>query len=176
MKLKAEVQLPEGVQAKKEDGDLVISVGDKSLRRVLPRRKLNVKVDKNMIELSVKDKKDRALVGTFKSHINNMHTGLKEPFVYKLKACSTHFPMSVKLEGNILTIQNFVGRKAPIAVKIPAGVDAKVEKDIVTVSSNDIELAGQAASRIEQATRLNKKDRRIFMDGVFMTKKAKRDI
>jgi len=176
MKLKAEVQLPEGVQAKKEDGDLVISVGDKSLRRVLPRRKLNVKIVGNKIELSVKDKKDRALVGTFKSHINNMYTGLKEPFVYKLKACSTHFPMSVKLENDMLTIQNFVGRKAPIIVKIPAGVDAKVEKDIVTVSSNDIELAGQAASRIEQATRLNKKDRRIFMDGVFMTKKAKREI
>jgi large subunit ribosomal protein L6 len=176
MRLKTEVQLPDGVQAKKEVGELVISLEDKSLRRVLPRRKLNVKVTGTMIELSVKDKKDRALVGTFASHIRNMSAGLKEPFTYKLKACSTHFPMSVKLENDIITIQNFVGRKAPITVKMPAGVDVKVEKDIITLSSIDIELAGQAASRIEQSTRLNKKDRRIFMDGVFMTKKAKKDI
>jgi len=176
MKLNAEVELPEGFQVEKKDGKLVLSKGDKSLCRVLPRRKLAVKVSGNKIEFAVKDKKDRALVGTFRSHVRNIMAGLQEPFVYKLKACSTHFPMSVKLEGTDVVVQNFIGSKAPIKVKIPEGVDVKIEGEIITISSPDIELAGMAASRIEQSTRMNKRDRRIFQDGIFMIKKAKKEI
>ena len=176
MRLNAEVELSEGFQAEKKDGVLVLTMGDKSLRRVLPRRKLKVNVSGNKIEFAVRDKKDRSLVGTFKSHVKNMMAGLREPFVYKLKACSTHFPMSVKSEGNLIVVQNFIGSKAAIKVKMPEGVDVKVEGEIVTLSSADIELAGMAASRIEQSTRMNKRDRRIFQDGVFITKKAKKEI
>lgn len=176
MRLNAEVELPEGFQAEKKDGELVLSKNEKSLRRALPRRKLEMKVSGNKIEFAVKDKKDRALVGTFKSHVRNMIAGLQEPFTYKLKACSTHFPMSVKLEGDTVVVQNFIGSKAAIKVKMPEGVDVKVEGEIVTVSSPDIELAGMAASRIEQSTRMNKRDRRIFQDGIFITKKAKKEI
>lgn len=174
MKLKAEVDLPDGFQAEKKEGKLVVTLGDKSLRYVLPRRKLETKISSNKIEFSVVEKKDRALVGTFRSHVNNMLAGLKEPFIYKLKVCSTHFPMSVKQEGNTVIIQNFIGSKAPIKVKIPDNVEVKIEGEIIIISSPDIELAGMAASRIEQATRMNKRDRRIFQDGIFIIKKAKK--
>tara|TARA_Y100000310_G_C20647016_1_gene797229 strand:- start:864 stop:1394 length:531 start_codon:yes stop_codon:yes gene_type:complete len=176
MKLNVEVEVPEGFRAEKKEGELVVTKGDKSLRRALPRRKLSVKITGNKVSFSVVDKKDRALVGTFVSHIKNMIAGLTEPFTYKLKVCSTHFPMSVKIEGNVIVIQNFIGSKAPIKAKMPENVEAKIEGDIITLASPDIELAGMAASRIEQATRMNKRDRRIFQDGIFMIKKAKKEI
>jgi len=176
MKLKVTIELPEGFRAEKKGNELVITAQDKALCRVLPRRKLNTKIADNKIELSVKDKKDRALVGTFASHFRNMIAGLAEPFEYKLKVCSTHFPMSVKVEESTVIIQNFIGSKAPIKVKMPESVEVSSKGDIITVSSQDIELAGMAASRIEQATRMNKRDRRIFQDGIFMIKKAKRVI
>ena len=101
-----------------------------------------------------------------------MIQGLQEPFVYKLKVCSVHFPMSVKQSGNEITIQNFLGEKKHRKVKVTTDSEIRIEGQDITVSSHDKEAAGLVASRLEQATRLRKKDRRIFQDGIFITEKA----
>lgn len=176
MKLKVEVKLPEGFRAEKKNDDLVITNGGESLCRTLPRRKLDVRVASNKIELSVATKQDRALVGTFASHFRNMIAGLESPFVYKLKVCSSHFPMSVKKEGSKLIIQNFMGSSAAKIVKLIEGVDVSVAGDYIFVKSADVEIAGRIASAIERTTHLSKKDRRIFQDGVFIVEKAGREV
>jgi len=165
------VELSDGFTAEKEGNVLTILYGEKELRRILPRRNLNVTVVENKITIS-SNKAYRALVGTFASHFKNMIAGLKRPFVYKLKICSSHFPMNVKLEDNKLSIHNFMGSSAPKIVKLTKGVDVSINGDIIIVKSADIELAGKTASNMEQATRLNNKDRRVFQDGVFITQKA----
>ena len=124
--------------------------------------------------MKFKDAKTRALLGTFKAHINNMFSGLNEPFVYKLKVCSVHFPMNVQAKGNEIVINNFLGGKKPKIVKIPTGAEVNVDGDIIAIKSIDKELAGIAATRIEQATRLTGKDRRIFQDGIFITEKGRK--
>lgn len=172
-KLEATIVIPEGFSAEKKEGRLFLRKAGKEISRVMPLRGLKVIVSGSEIKLTVENSKERPLVGTYKSHIKNMIAGIEKPFEYKLKICSSHFPMSVKPKDGGLSVQNFFGGKNPINVKIPRGVDVNITGEIITVKSADIELAGQAASRIEKSTYLNKKDRRVFNDGIFITQKPK---
>ncbi len=173
-----EIEIPEGYEVRVEGSQLFIKNEKGELSRKFPTQKMIIKVEggKILIDLKFKSAETRALLGTFKSHINNMFTGLKEEFVYKLKVCFIHFPMNVQVRGNEVVISNFFGGKKPKVVKIPAGADVSVEGDIITVKSINKELAGIAAAKIEQATRLTGRDRRIFQDGIFITHKAGKEI
>ena len=82
----------------------------------------------------------------------------------------------VEKKNNLLKIKNFFGETKERTAKLLEGVDVKIEGDILTVESCDIEKAGQTAANIEASTRVKKKDRRIFQDGIFIISKAGEEI
>ena len=82
--------------------------------------------------------------------------------------------MNVAVNNGVLTIKNFLGESVPRTLKIKDGSDVKVDGQIITVNSTDIEKAGQTAASIEQLTRITNRDRRIFQDGIFIIEKSKR--
>ena len=43
---------------------------------------------------------------------------------------------------------------------------------LAAIEPADIELVGMTATRMEQLTRVTKRDRRVFQDGIFITEKA----
>jgi large subunit ribosomal protein L6 len=112
------------------------------------------------------------MIGTFTSHIKNMIKGVTELYVYKLKVCSGHFPITVQATKDDFIVKNFLGETIPRKMKLVKGVSVKVEGEIVTVESTDKEIAGRTASDIEQLVRITNRDRRIFQDGIWMTEKA----
>ncbi len=125
----------------------------------------------NLESVRKHSKNEKRFLMTFSAHIKNMIQGVTEGFIYKLKICSGHFPMNVSIEGNNVIIKNFLGEKIPRKSKIALGVKAQVKGDEIIIESCDIALAGQTASNIEQATRVKARDRRIFMDGIWITSK-----
>ena len=81
--------------------------------------------------------------------------------------------MNISIANNTLIIKNFLGEKIPREAKILPGVEVKIDGDLIKLKGIDIEATGQTASNIEQACRITNKDRRVFMDGIWMTNKAK---
>ncbi|MBS7607939.1 50S ribosomal protein L6 [Candidatus Bathyarchaeota archaeon] len=113
-------------------------------------------------------KKESALVGTVYAHINNMITGVRKGFTYKLKIVFSHFPISVKVQGDTVLIENFTGERNPRRAKIVGDAKVKVSGDDVIVQGINLEDVSQTAANIEQATKIRRKDPRVFLDGIYL--------
>ena len=113
-------------------------------------------------------KKEASLVGTVHSHIQNMITGVEKGFLYKLKIVFSHFPISVKIQGKTVLIENFTGERQARIAKIIGEVKVKVESEDVIVEGINLEDVSQTAANIEQATKVKKKDPRVFLDGIYV--------
>ena len=124
------------------------------------------------------------MIGTIWAHLKNMIKGVGEDFVYELEICNVHFPMSVKADiggseevaGGRIIIKSFLGETTIREARIMDGVKVDIKGSKITISSSDIEAAGQTAGNLEKATRLTGRDRRIFQDGIFITSKPGRVI
>jgi len=117
-------------------------------------------------------KKDFALVNTIQSIINNMIKGSTKGFTYRLKIVFAHFPISVKIKGKDISVENFFGERSARVSKI-IGDDTKVtvQGEDVIVSGPNIESVSQTAANLELATRIKNKDSRVFLDGVYVYSK-----
>ncbi len=113
-------------------------------------------------------KKEAALVGTIYSHIQNMIVGVEKGFSYKLKIVFSHFPISAKVQGKTVIIENFTGERRARKVKIIGDVKVNVQSEDILVEGINLEDVSQTAANIEQATKVKKKDPRVFLDGIYV--------
>lgn len=118
----------------------------------------------------------KKVLGTTAAHIKNVVQGASEGFVYKLKVCSGHFPMTATVSGNSLSVRNYLGEKVPRVLQLKEGATVKVDGEIITVESSNKETAGQVAADIEQLMRITNRDRRIFQDGIFIIEKNGKEV
>ena len=169
-----EIALTEGVTAEFKDGRLLVRGKAGILERRFSHPKIILEVTSKAVKLRVDkaSKREKTVLGSFESHIQNMIIGIKEPHVYKLKICSSHFPMNVTVSGKEMIIKNLFGEAVPRKVPLVDKVDVKVNGQEIIVTSLDKELAGQIAARIEQTCRVKNKDIRIFQDGCYIVEKA----
>ena len=86
----------------------------------------------------------------------------------------SHFPMQVDVEGDEVVIENFLGERAPRRTAIHGDTDVQVDEETITLRGPDVEAVGQTAADIEQLTRVQDKDVRVFQDGVYITQKPTR--
>ncbi|MDP4012774.1 MAG: 50S ribosomal protein L6 [Candidatus Nanoarchaeia archaeon] len=169
-----EVILPQGVEAQ-VDGKTVKVKGPKGevTKTLLSKTVAFEKVD-NKILLKSEDsaKNFKRIVNTFRSHINGMVEGVTKGFVYKLKVCSGHFPMTIKIEKDKILINNFLGEKIPRVSKILEGAKVTQNGDVIIVEGIDLANVSQTAANLEIAVRIRNRDRRRFQDGIYLTEKA----
>lgn len=164
-----EVKIPEGVEVS-INGEIKV-VGPKGeLRKKFELGEIKVEKVENKVRVFSESerRKVKAMVGTIAAHIRNMIEGVRKGYTYKLKVVYSHFPISVKVEGDKVLIQNFLGERIPRVAKIVGNTQVKVEKDEIIVSGIDIEEVGQTASNIELACRIKGRDRKIFQDGIWI--------
>jgi len=172
--LKEEIEIPEGIEVTLTKKTLNIKGEKGFLSREFSHPKIEIKIKDNKIILICKNprKKQKALVGTFIAHINNMIKGTTKEFEYKMKTVFSHFPIKLTVEGNKFIIQNFLGERAARKALIIDGVNVDIKGDFVTVQGIDIEKVGQTVANIERATSVKNRDIRVFQDGVYRTSKG----
>ena len=169
-----EIEIPEGVEISIKDGELTAKGKNGEIKRKFDNYNLVFEKKGNIIKIGNEKatKKEKKQMNSITAHIKNIIKGASENFEYQLKICFHHFPITVELKDKEATIKNFLGEKTPRKLKIPSGVEVTISQDLISVQSNDKELAGQAAANFEKATRIKKRDRRVFQDGIFMINKA----
>jgi len=173
-----EVEIPEGIEVQIQENKITIKgpKGENTKEFNITNLKFEKKDNKIIIGNKKSTKKEKKLMNTIAAHIKNMFKGVQEKFEYKLKICFSHFPITVEIKGQEVIIKNFLGEKISRKSVILEGVEVQVDKEIITVTSANKELAGQTAANFEAATRITNKDRRVFQDGIFITNKAGREM
>ena len=168
-----EVQVPEQFEVRYEDRLLTVLKGKESNSKRLfhPKLKFTIQDQVLKIESFSLKRKDLAAMKTFKSHIENLITGLDTGFTYKMKIVFSHFPMKVLVKKDQLVIENFLGEKHPRIARILGDVSVKVQGDEVTVRGKNKEKVAQTTANIEHATRIKDKDPRVFQDGIYIFSK-----
>lgn len=171
--LKEEIEIPANVSVQIKEGEITIRGEKGEITKKYPSYHIDIELKDGKIILKTKNsrRKVKALLGTTKAYIRNMIKGVTQGIEYKLKVLYSHFPISVKLQGNVLIIDNFLGRKAPIKVNVPQDVKVEIRGQEIKLSGIDKEKVGQTAANIEQATRIKKLDPRVFQDGIYIVEK-----
>ena len=167
--IKEKITIPDNLEITLKNDNLTVKGENESLSRVFSHPKISLKISGNIIEVKCKSpkRKENALIGTFIAHINNMIKGINEGFEYKMKTVFSHFPIKTSVEGNEFVIQNFLGERSSRKAKIIEGVIVETKGDDTTVKGIDKEKVGQTVANIERASKVKKRDIRVFQDGVY---------
>ncbi|MGV8144390.1 MAG: 50S ribosomal protein L6 [Methanothermobacter sp.] len=170
--IRDEIPIPEGIEVSIQD-EIVVTGSAGELKRKFKSRNINITKDDNKIilEAPFPKKRDKAMLGTIKSHLNNMIIGLTDGFSYKMKIVYAHFPMTVKVTNNKVTIENFLGERHPRTAKILGNTKVQIKGDEVIVEGINKEAVGQTMANIEQATKIKGRDPRVFQDGIYLVSK-----
>ena len=169
---------PQGVTVTIDHGNVRVKgpKGEIARRMVAPGVLMAAEGQKVTMKSKKATKREKKMLYTFLAHLRNMVRGVQQPWVYKLKVCSGHFPMTVTIAGSKFAIKNFLGEKVPRECTLPQGAEVKVAGQDITVSSADREIAGQTASLLELLTFKPNKDQRTFQDGIYITEKPQREL
>jgi len=124
------------------------------------------------VEASWPDKKQAAVVKTVRSRIRKMIVGVTKGFTYRLKLVFAHFPVSARTQNGTVLIENFGGERRPRTAKILSNVKVEIGQDDITIKGIDIDEVSQTAANIQQATKIKKKDPRVFLDGIYIYEKT----
>ncbi len=166
-----EIPIPANVQISKQENMIVTKGSFGSVNKDFTKMPVSIEIDeeKILVRSFGNRKKDFALVNTMRSVLNNMIKGADKGFTYKLKIVFAHFPISVKIKGQNVHIENFFGERSSRVAKI-VGNDTKVtvQGDDIIVTGPNLEFVSQTAANIESSTKIKNKDSRVFLDGVYI--------
>jgi len=173
-KIESTIAIPGGVSVTKKDDTVTVKGPRGELSRNFAYPRVMIAIGEGEVSVSCEYPriKDKAMVGTFASHINNMIKGVTVGFTYTLKIVFSHFPMKVAVKDNRVEINNYMGGHAPRYANIVGGCKVKVSGSDVTVEGNSIEGCGQTAANIEKATSRLGFDKRTFQDGIYIVQKS----
>lgn len=172
-KIEETIEIPEGVNVEISGSKVTVSGPKGQLAEEYKTGPIKItKLDKTVkVSVIFPKKKQKAMIGTMIGKIDNMINGVLYGYEYHLQVVYTHFPMNVSVEGQKVIIKNFLGEKHPRSSKIKGDVQVKIKGQEITVTGTSKEEVGQTSANMVLATKIRKRDQRVFKDGIFVVEK-----
>jgi large subunit ribosomal protein L6 len=170
------VLLAEGVTAKLDKDRLLVKGPLGKVEQDFSKIPVSLKIDGTSIKIVTQGARrtNRSTINTARSLIQNAINGVTRGYEYKLKVIFAHFPVSVKVQGRNVHVENFYGERSPRVAEIVGDTKVDVQGEDVVVSGVSIQDVGQTAANLEQATTVKRKDQRVFLDGVYVYERTRK--
>jgi large subunit ribosomal protein L6 len=169
------IEIPSECQVSLEDKTVTVNGPKGSLIRSFPEPQTKIKIEGNELIATthINRKRSRALVGTVIAHVRNMLVGVQHGYEYEMKIVYSHFPITVDVKDDEVVIKNFIGERGVRTARLIGDVEVRTTEDEVFITGINIEHVSQSAANIQQACKIRDKDRRIFLDGIYVIRKRK---
>jgi large subunit ribosomal protein L6 len=142
---KLPVSIPADVKVTVDGG--VINFEKGKMKQSLDTKGLvGITFEDNTLTFATKsdDRQDRAFWGTFRALAANIVTGMTTGYTRQLEINGVGYRAAV--QGKTLNLQ--LGHSHDINYPLPEGLEATVEKNVITLKSHDKQVLGQVASEI----------------------------
>lgn len=142
---KQPITIPSGVTITVDDDKVTVNGSKGSLEQfTMPGIKIRQEDNSLVVERENDERQNRARHGLMRSLINNMVVGVSQGFEKKLEINGVGY--RVQQQGADLKLN--LGFSHDITFKVPAGVTASVEQNVITISGIDKQQVGQVAAEI----------------------------
>lgn len=142
---KQPIAIPAGVDVSVDNGVLKFKKGNLT-KELDTKNNVDVKVENGTLTFSAKgeDRQSRAFWGTYRALANNIVVGLTAGFTRQLEINGVGYKAAVK--GKILELT--LGFSHLINYELPEGIEASVEKNVITLKGSDKQVIGQVAAQV----------------------------
>ena len=174
-KLATELEIPEGVTVSYDRPMIKVQGPLGKTWKSFKKIPVTIDVTDGKVHFKAQGTRDknRAIMNTSRSLIRNLCEGVVEGYTIKMKIVFSHFPITVKVEGKTVLIENFQGERAPRKTKIWGETKVVPKGDDVIITGHVLTDVSQTAAEIENGSRVKNKDHRVFLDGVYKFEKKK---
>ena len=170
-----EIQIPNDVKVNLKGGMLQVQGPLGKVYKNFKKIPVLIEINDNKIFLKRigERKKHQAILNTSKSIIQTLCVGVIDGFTIKMKIVYSHFPITVKVEGKKVLIENFQGERAPRIAMIKGDTKVVPKGDDIIITGAVLTDVSQTAAIIELKSKVKNKDHRVFLDGIYRYSKSK---
>lgn len=165
------LEIPEGISVSLEERTILVKGKLGTIKKDFTKLPAFLTIENNIVKIEPYGtrRKDFAISKTAQSIINNMIKGVQNGYKYRMKIVFAHFPITVKIKDGKVHVENFFGeRKARVSNIVGDSTKVAIEGDDIVITGPHLEHVSQTAANIELSTRVKNKDKRVFLDGVYV--------
>jgi large subunit ribosomal protein L6 len=166
------LKIPEGITIKVEGNVIAVKGSLGENRRRFNAALLDISSGPEGVVIKstdVKALKKKAFVSerSLAKEITNDINGVTKHFEIKMQTLHAHFPLTAEVKGNVMLIKNMIGERAAREAKIAGSTKIDIKGQDIRIYGPMLDDVSQTAANIRKASKIRRKDERVFQDGVY---------
>lgn len=175
-RLEQVIKVPDGVELRFAKGTMRVKgrLGDavKDFRRIPVAIEVSGDGRTVTAKATGRRKRDYSVLNTACSIIRNLVGGVQEGYTVRMKVVYAHFPITVRVDGGEILVENFQGERSARRARIVGrGTKVDPQGEDVVITGPVLTDVAQTAANLQQHTRVKNKDHRVFLDGIYVYEK-----